>query len=240
MANEPNCNLELYKRLATSEAEHLAELYLIKGDLNAAYDTLDLYFAEFAVTAVSKEGSAALIAASLFRDGILLFCSCFSTKDNRKLDPATVYGELEDGSVEYARKLLDLRDAFVAHNFGPQRQHQIVIICKEMNGTLQRVGFTQHFVRFAGWVIDERDKLLPFIDEARKHMDIRIATAELAVMEQVMSITDEALVALPEPEVVIPDAEDYRISRSRFLKSGRGSRSPIPQRRLGPATVRGS
>lgn len=240
MTQEPNLYPEVYKLLSTPEAERLAELYLIQGDLNAAYDTLDLYFTKYAATDVPKDGRAAIISPSLFRDGILLFCSCFSTKDESKLHPEAVYAHLGRDRIEYAQKLLDLRDAFVAYNFGPQRQHSIVIVCPQADGKLVPHGFTQYFVRFTGWVAGERKQLLPFIDIAREHLKDLIEAAEIPVMKQVMNITPKELEALPDAEVAIPDASDYRSSRSRFQKSGRGSRMPVPQRRLGRTTVSGS
>jgi len=240
MTQEPNLYPEVYKLLSTPEAEHLAELYLIQGDLNAAYDTLDLYFTKYAVTDMPKEGRAAIISPSLFRDGILLFCSCFSTKDGSKLHPEAVYAHLGKDRLEYAQKLLDVRDAFVAHNFGPQRQHSIVIVCPEIDGKLVPYGFTQYFIRFAGWVASERKQLLSFIDVAREHLKGRIESAEIPVLQQVMALTLEELEALPEAEVAIPDAKDYKSSRSRFQKSGCGSRTRVPQRRLGRTTVVGS
>ena len=228
---------ETYKPLSTPEAEHLAELYLIQGDLNTAYDTLDLYFEKYAVNEGPRYGRAALVAPSLFRDGILLFCSCFSTKDKSKLHPETVYAHLGADRLEYAQKLLDLRDAFVAHNFGPQRQHNIVVICPKADGKLLPYAFTQYFVRFSGWVGRERTQLLPFIDVAREHLKKVIATAEAEVMDQVVALTSEQLEALPDAEIVLPEPSDYRSSRSRFRQSGRGSRLPVPQRRLGRTVV---
>ncbi len=231
---------EVYKLLATPEAERLAELYLLQGDLNAAYDTFDLYFSKNAATDVPKAGDDAIISASLFRDGILLFTSCFSTKDAGMLHPDAVYGHLGADRKEYAQKLLDLRDCFVAHNFGPQRQHSIVIVCLEIDGKLVPAAFTQYFVRFVGWVAQERQQLLSFIDVARDHLKGLIEEAESAVMDQVMVITPEELAALPDAEVAIPAASDFRSSRSRFQKSGRGLRMPVPQRQLGRTSVLGS
>ena len=238
--NDPTFRPEVCKRLTTPEAEHLAELYLIQADLDAAFNALDLYFEKYAVTATPKEGRAAIISPSLFRDGILLFCSCFSTKDKTKLHPEAVYAHLGSDKMDYAQKLLDMRDAFVAHNFGPQRQHVIMIVCNDDGGNLSPLGFVQNFIRFAGWTVEERQKLLPFINVARDHLKGLIEVAEVPVMEQVTAITPDELAAIPDAEVAIPEAGDYRSSRSRFQKSGRGSRTPVPQRQLGQTIVAGS
>ena len=240
MTQQPSQDLEVYKLLSTPEAERLAELYLLQGDLNAAYDTLDLYFTKYAVTSVPKEGQAAIISPSLFRDGILLFCSCFSKKDESKLNPQSVYAGLGEDRIAYYERLLALRDAFVAHNFGPQRQHQIVIIGRTLEGNLVPYGFTQYFVRFTGWVADESEQLLSFINVAREHLKVLLEAAEVPVMGQVTAISPAELALMPNAEVAIPDADDYRLSRPRFKKSGRGSRRPVPQRRLGRTTVTGS
>src|SRR5258708_37349163 len=127
---------------------YLAELYLLQADLNAAYSTLSLYFDKFAFSEGMREGEFATISSSLFRDGIILYCACFSTRDPNKLNPKTVYGHME-GWEGYCRKLLDIRDAFVAHNFGPQRQHNIVVIALEVGGQLVPAAYNQVFMRFA-------------------------------------------------------------------------------------------
>ena len=240
MTQQPSKDSEVYKVLQTPEAEHLAELYLLQGDLNAAHATLDLYFTKYAVSNVPKEGRATIISPSLFRDGVLLFCSCFSKRDKAKLNPEAVYADLGDDRMEYHSKLLALRDAFVAHNFGPQRQHHVVIIGRTIDGNLVPWGLTQYFIRFTGWIADEREQLLSFIDVARDHLKLLIDAAEIPVMEQVMAISSAELALMPDAEVAIPDAGDYRLSRSKFKKSGRGSRTPVPQRRLGRTTVAGS
>ena len=152
---------EHHKFLATAEADQLAELYLLQADLKAAHDALALYLEKFEFSEdLTDEGR--IISASLFRDCILLYCSCFSTKEPNKLEPKAVYGHLEDWEPFY-RRVLDTRDAFVAHNFGPQRQHHIVVICLEIADNLVPGGFTQVYMRFGGWIADETKRLLSFI-----------------------------------------------------------------------------
>lgn len=235
MTRQSNQDPEVYKVLSTPEAARLAELFLLQGDLNTSYKTLDLYFDKYAATNSPKEGRAAIISPSLFRDGILLFCACFSTKDASKLNPEVVYPG--DVHAAYRRKILDLRDAFIAHNFGPQRQHEIVIIGRTIDGTLHPYGLTQYFVRFMGWTAEERENLLTFIDVARENLSAMVQAAEAKVMEQVMAISPAEFVLMPDAEVTIPDISDYRLSRAKFKESGRGSRSIVPQRRLGRTTV---
>ena len=101
MTKESDLRPEAYKFLSTLEAQRLAELYLIQGDLNAAYETLDLYFTHYAATDVPKEGKAAIISPSLFRDGILLFCACFSRSDPDKLHPEAVYTHLMKSTFRF-------------------------------------------------------------------------------------------------------------------------------------------
>ena len=237
MTINSNLGQEVYKVLSTPEAEHLAELYLLQRDLKTAYQTLELYFKKYSPTETPKEGNAALISPSLFRDGILLFCACFSTKDPSKLDPHAVYASMGQDKLDYAQTLLNVRDAFVAHNFGPQRQSSIVIVCAKIDAQIAPIGFTQYYVRFAGWVESERETLLPFIEVAREHLNQLIEAAEVPVTRQVMDLAQAGLESLPDAVVTIPHAADYRTSRSRFRESGRGSRTSVPQRRLGRTIV---
>ncbi len=209
---------------------YLAELYLLQADLNAAYSTLSLYFDKFAFSEGMREGEFATISSSLFRDGIILYCACFSTRDPNKLKPKTVYGHME-GWEGYCRKLLDIRDAFVAHNFGPQRQHNIVVIALEVGGQLLPAGYNQVFMRFVGWVADEGKQLLHYVEVAREHIKKSIEEAEKLVLDAVAALTAEELAALPDAELSMPNVADYRISRSKFRESGRGQRRPLPTRR---------
>ena len=180
MITESTPDDEVYKLLSTPEAEYLAELYLIQGDLNTAYATLNLYFEKYAARDRPREGRAAIISPSLLRDGILLFCSCFDKTAKVRLDFDDVYGHLGQDKVDYAHKLLNMRRSFVAHNYGPQRQHSVVVICLTVGGKLVPAALTQYFVRFSGWIAEERSQLLPFIDVARKHLARLIEAAEIS------------------------------------------------------------
>jgi hypothetical protein len=221
---------EHHKFLSTPEADHLAELYLIQGDLKAAHNTLSLYFEKFAFAEGMKEGEFATISASLFRDGVILFSACFSTKDPDKLNPEAVFGHL-DGWKEYCDKIRDLRDAFVAHNFGPQRQHRIVVIALEIGDEFVPAGFVQVFMRFAGWIAAEGKQLLHYVQIAREHLEKLIEEAEEPVLAIVANLISEELRALPDAQLKIPDPGDWRSTRERFHKSGRGEPQPLPRRR---------
>jgi hypothetical protein len=230
MSTETSPFREVHKLLATPEADYLGELYLIRADLEVARATMALYFEKFVFSEVTQDAESRIISASLFRDAILLYCSCFSTKDAHKLDPKAVYGHM-DGWEPYYRKLLDLRDSFVAHNFGPQRQHNIVVVCLETKGEVIPQGYTQLFMRFGGWVAGERDRFLTFVDVAGAHLEKRIGEAEAVVTETVANLTPAQAAALPDGRLMIPEDSDFRLSRTRFRDSGRGERMPLPRHR---------
>jgi hypothetical protein len=236
MMSEPNADAEVRKHLTTPEADELAELYLLRGDLNASRDALQLYFDKYLVNDEAKLGEEAIISGSLFRDAILLYCACFSTKDAGKLLPEAVYGHLEEWKGYY-QTILDMRDAFIAHNFGPQRQHNIVVLCKQEDGQLLPFGFTEFFIRFAGWIASEKEQILRFIDIGLEHLAGRIEEAGNRVTKAIENLTPEQLAALPDAEVLLPAREDFRKSRSRFHEDGRGERRPLPERQPGRTTV---
>jgi hypothetical protein len=226
MAEESIPNPRVYKLLTTPEGDHLGELYLIQGDLDAAYETLSLYFAEYAFDERMAGGAHRVVSASLFRDGIVLFCACFSAKDADKLNPEETFGHLE-GWKEYSQKLLDIRDSFIAHNFGPQRQHNVVLIGLDINGEVVPAGFVQHKFRFAGWIADEGKKLLPFIDVARDHLKRRIENAEQAVGAQIEAMSAGEIAALPDYVLSVPTELEFRMARAKFRRSEGGERLPI-------------
>lgn len=217
------------KFLTTPDADHLAELYLLQSDLNAAHDTLSLYLEKY-LFSDDLAGEARIISSSLFRDAILLFCSCFSTKDPKKLVPKDVFGHLDNWEA-FIRRVLDTRDAFVAHNFGPHRQHNIVVIALEIGRELVPAGFTQVSLRMAGWTADQTQRLLSFIDVAREHLKRLIEAAEQPILKLLEAISSDELAALVDGELSLPDDSDIRTNRSRFRESGRGQRVPLPQRR---------
>jgi hypothetical protein len=221
---------EHLKALATPEADYLAELYLIKGDLDAAHATLSLYFDRFTPDR-QLSGGEQVISSSLFRDGIILYCACFSTSDPNKLNPEAVYGHLE-GWKDYCQKLLDMRNAFAAHNFGPMRQHKIVVIALEIGGKLVPAGFNQVFLRFAGWIPGEGPKLLQYIDVARDYLQKQIEEAERPILKMLETITSDELAALPDAEgFLTPEPRDIKSTRQTFRRRGRGERVPLPPRR---------
>lgn len=222
MAVESNLNQEIRKLLTTPEAVHLSELYVLKGDLDAAYNTLSLYFEKYPFDA-AKSSEEKIIASALFRDGVSLYCSCFAKDDPVRLKPETVYGHAQD-LMTHHEKLFDIRSSFVAHNFGPQRQQNTVAICVEIGGKLHPMGITQQYMRFSGWIAEEGKRLLPLIDTARDYLNNLIEEAEGPVLKAVTVISSEELAALPGPELLIPDHRDYRISRADFRKRGRGER----------------
>ena len=230
MAIDTSAYPEHHKFLSTPEADRLAELYLLQADLNAAHKTLSLYFDKYAFSEEMSESEFSTISSSLFRDGIILYCACFSTKDPNKLNPETVYGHM-NGWKKYCQKILDIRDAFVAHNFGPQRQHHIVVIALEIDGQLVPAGFTQVFMRFAGWIAKEGTQLLHYVDVAREHLKKRIEEAEQPILKMLEAISSDELAVLPDAELTIPEERDFRTSRANFRKSGRGERRPTPPRR---------
>ena len=103
-----------------------------------------------------------------------------------------------------------------APGFEPQRQSNIVTICAKTKEEIVSIGFTQHFVRFAGWVESERETLLPFLNVAREHLDLLIEAAEVPVTKQAMDLAENGLDHLPDAIVSLPDAKDYRTPRARF------------------------
>lgn len=226
---------EHHKFLATPDAIRLAELYLLQADLKAAHETLTLYIEKYPFSVeLSDEGR--IISASLFRDSILLFCSCFSTREANKLEPQAVFGHI-DGWEELYGRIHDTRDAFVAHNFGPLRQHNIVVICLEIDGKLEPAGFTQVYLRFAGWLADEAKMLLSFIEVADEHIKTRIEDAEQPIIKALQGSTSEELAALDDGDLALPGHTDIRSSRSRFREGGRGERLPLPPRRWSQVIV---
>ena len=228
---EPTLDGAIFKQVTDHGAAELAELYLLQGDLDASYDAMRLYFEKYTGEEMGEEDI--VISTSLFRDAIVQYAGCFSRskKEKAKPTPEAVYGHLT-GWEGYFQAIHDLRDAFVAHNFGPQRQHHVVAILQTESSELRFDALGQTFARFGGWGVEEKDNILSFIDIARQHMSNRIRLAEIVIAEMLNRMTSEQLAALPQATLAIPRSEDFRLSRSRYREKSVGRQQPFPKGRL--------
>jgi hypothetical protein len=218
-----------FKHLDTPQARKLGEMYLHYADLEASYAALNLYFEKYAET--EAESEEALIGSSLFRDGIVLYCACFSVKDDNKLVPEAVYGHLSEWKKYYSA-IHDTRDAFVGHNFGPQRQYDVTAVLTGSRESLKVAAIGHTFVRFEGWRAEEKKVVLSFIDIAREHLKTEILALESIIMVETQKLSTDQLAALPDASYSIPRSEDFRLSRSRYRDKAAGRQQPFPKDRL--------
>ncbi|MFL6725015.1 MAG: hypothetical protein ACJ8FS_00695 [Sphingomicrobium sp.] len=231
----------VFKRISTPEAHYLAELAIIQSDLKAAQACFQLYFDKYWDQTMTGENL--VISGALFRDGIILYCSCFSKPNPKKpaaksakLDPDEVYSVLDDGWQDAYQGFLDVRDTFIAHNFGPLRQHNVGIQCREEGGQLRASKIMGSYATFGGWNANEAPAVLSFVGIALHHNNKRIEAAEKVVWEQALKLTPERLAALPDLNLSLPNREDWRGTRDKFRQNEQGRRTINPKGRSGRIT----
>jgi hypothetical protein len=201
------------KELATPEAKELAEMLLLRQDLASSFQAMQLWHKRY----WQKENGTpedTLIATCLFRDAILQFIGCFDSTAQYKLSVQDVYKSTQ-GATEYFKWLKDIRDAYIAHKFGPHRQC-IVGVFSDSNGTVIGNG---HFVSvYLGPQEGARD-LIEFIAIAGRYLNSRIEDLQAQVLAAAKAMSKEDLNALPIARAYGVGPNETRMTREKFKRS---------------------
>jgi hypothetical protein len=201
------------KELATPDAKELAEMFLLQQDLASSFQAMKLWHERY----WRKENPTpedTLIANSLFRDAILQFIGCFDRTAQYRLSVQDVYKSTQ-GATEYFSWLQDIRDAYIAHKFGPDRQCAVGVF-SDSKGTVISIG---HFVSvYAGPSEGARD-LIEFIAIAGRYLNSRIEDLHAQVLAAAKAMSKEDLNALPIARAYGVGPNDTRMSREKFKRS---------------------
>lgn len=147
------------------------------------------------------------------------FAACFSTKDPNKLNPKEVYAPYKHAEP-IGRWFHDLRDAFVAHNFGPQRIHEAGAVLEWNEDQTQfRVNYIRGFYsRYGGPDKKDAPRICAYMAAAIQFVDERIEAAEKSLVERLLKMPDHELLGLPDLEIPVPTVHDIRTTREKFRK----------------------
>ncbi len=153
--------------LDVPEARELAEVLLLATDLTESFNSLRLWHANYARAELSNVES--LLAAGLFARGIMLFTRCFGEK------PPKLQKDIfaaQAGGIEMFDWAQTMRDAFVAHSFGPARQCVVgVFAIPGADGALTYSGVGEFFL----------DKMTPSAHGGRDLVEMANAARNVAV-----------------------------------------------------------
>ena len=213
MSGAENISADM-RRLTAPDALLLAELYLTKADLDASFEALQAY-----LQLMQQEGEQfRSLKASLFRDGIVQLAGCFTKNQDKedKLFIEHVYAGF-DGAATYYNWILDLRDTYAAHSFGPLRQcHVGVVILR--SGADQDVGVGHTLMIYQGASVEDAQDLMRFISMAQVYLDAKISVLKSRILSYAQKITDEEYMRLELIQMSPPGPEDIRTTRERFHK----------------------
>ena len=201
----------LEKQLDSPSALRLAELSLLQFDINHSIKAIEIWSAEFCDRGELAERDRT-VSISLYRDAIVQFTGCFAGRSS--LSASDVYGHIEGGPETY-QFLLDMRDAYAAHNFGPLRQAVSIAMFKPDFAELIRVGCPR-WIYHGGLTRSIGDELRRFMQVAQTHVDARMESARDQVHSEVSSMSVDEWRALNEPQIHHAEIQDIRSSRSRF------------------------
>jgi hypothetical protein len=141
-----------------------------------------------------------------------------------------VFSGIEGGRAFFDR-LKDLRDAFVAHRFGPLRQCDVGVIV-DLHGNVVEVGYLWH-TAYAFGKAQENDVLTAF-SVAERYLDAKVKELQERLRAEAASLSREQLLALESAKTYGIASDELRISRSELQARRSGKTTPSgrsPRRR---------
>ncbi|RYZ14151.1 MAG: hypothetical protein EON61_04695 [Alphaproteobacteria bacterium] len=220
--------IELQPKVFDSEIGHqLTEYLLIHADLTRSLASLTLWAKKYSTRDVDAESST--IVASLFRDGITQFVSCFDGPSNSvPLVVEEVYPNTE-GIAPYFVWLRALRNRFTAHRFGAARQCVVGVVIHPENGEL--IALTPSYARYSGPSPEGHADLLGIVQMALQFAAKKVEDITAAHVAELNALSAEQRLALPRAEMIVPGPSDMKVSRGDIvrLRKARQSGEPTDQ-----------
>ena len=195
----------------TPTARKFAEWTLLAGDLEYALRRAILWN-ELANTDAKSENTLEILV-SVFRDAVITFVSCFDNKLSASLDPKVAYAATS-GGVEYVEWLKDLRNTWIAHRSGPNRQCVAAIVIDEDTGEFQGLGHLSTL--YMGPKADAGRDLIRMMEIALGHARTEVKELESQLSDEIQNLEDTERLRLPAANTVIPGSEEVHMGRRKF------------------------
>ena len=211
------------RTLNTPAARLLSEWILLVSDLEYALRRAQLW--RDVANSESPTGRDTETRVSLFRDAVISLVSCFDQQLAAHLDPSIVYKPVS-GGLEYFSWLKDLRNTWVAHRGGPNRQCVVAVLVDEKTGAFQGFGHLSHL--YMGPKADDADHLIRMMELALDHARGELNKHEAAVRDEVVELKNHERLRLPVADTTIPDSKAIHMGRRKFQNI---KRTPKPRSR---------
>ena len=198
------------RTLKTPEATQFSEWVLLVTDLEYALRRAELWWK----LAREETSDQEIIetATSVFKDAVVSFIACFDQQAPVFLDEQAVYTEML-GGVDYFHWLRDLRNTWIAHRNGPQRQCVVTVVVDESSGELTGVGSLQH--SYLGPREEAGNDLVRFLTVALVHARRERDRLRELITNQVKAMPSQKRLRLPKAQTVVPSPENIRLGRRR-------------------------
>ena len=195
----------------TPTAKEFAEWTLLAGDLEDALRRAQLW-KELSNTEATNDKDCQL-SVSVFRDAVITFASCFDNTLSAFLDPSVVY-TATSGGVEYIGWLKDLRNTWIAHRSGPERQCVAAILIDEDTGDFRGLGHLSH--RYMGPKPNAGDDLVRVMEIALSHARKEVKDRESQLRQEIQRLGNTERLRLPAANTVIPASKEIHMGRRKF------------------------
>lgn len=203
------------RHISSPAASKLAEMILIHCDLKNVLNICYIIIERYSET--EKENSEdTLVGLSLFRDCVVQFIACFGSNPQKHLDKNSVYQEEHPSFLEFFQIVLDIRDTYAAHNFGPLRQCIVGAVSIPREPGAEPVFVVGHVAMVPS--VPERDWMMDFVklvEIAERFADQSIRILSDEVFDTIKSTPCEEIMALPDVLLSNPDGS-LRMTRERF------------------------
>lgn len=198
------------RKLETPNALLLAEFLLFESDLDECINAI--YLRE---TMAGEGDKADVVGRALFTHAIVRFISCFDKYHRHPLDQKVIYGA-DDGGLEYYQYLLDLRDSFLAHRFGPLRQCHVGVFLQPHPPGSRAVG--NCIMMSVGIDRSEAHMVGCFIMKALTWVRSEIARVTALIEAEVEMMDADEIEKLPMARLYGVSNSEMRTGREKFIR----------------------
>lgn len=196
--------------LGTPEAKELAELHLLRHDLDHCVKAFRLLVELYGEREFTEAENLTRLA--LYRDALVQFIACFDGSAPLFLKVPDVYPG-DDNAQSYFNSLKDVRDSYAAHRHGPSRQCAIGVIAGP-SGPLGTGNLMM--VRHVPPLFDLKHHH-DFAWKARRHVEARMEVLNQVVSTAAMSMSRDQILALPSAQGYDIRDGEVRLGRQRFV-----------------------
>ena len=205
------------KALGSPDAIALAEIELLKHDLIESLQIAKILHTQYMGRDLNEEER--LVATSLYRSSIMLWVSCFEKPRRGDLDASAVY---YGDDLTFFRSVIDVRDSFIAHRFGPQRQSATMAVIKD--GIVR--GIQQGTTKYSSCGPDELSNMMRLIGAGIEAAEAKAKPLGIAVLLELRKMSPAEVAALDDFEITPPDGTQTRMSRKEFRAQQASSKFP--------------